>query len=122
MKFIERGLAEGDGVAEADQLGATVGGCVESGNAGSAGAGGIGIVERVLIEEVVAGERAFVMGPIGTQRAFVVLQGFGIGGGRKEPGGGVGFGDGCEQIVGRRGPGGLLSLRKSGAGKDALRG
>ena len=84
VELVQCRLAEGDGVAEAGQLGKAVAGCVEAGNACSARACREGIVQRVAVEKVVAGQCTFAVGPVQPQRAFVVLQSLSFGSRGKE--------------------------------------
>ena len=56
VRLVDRVRAESLGQAEAEELRASVGGGVEAGQVGSALGSGVGIVEIVLIDEVVGGE------------------------------------------------------------------
>ncbi len=58
VEFVDRGGAEGLGVAEREELGAAGGERVEAGDAGAALRDGVGIVEIEVVDEVIGGEQA----------------------------------------------------------------
>ena len=110
VEFVERCVAESDGVAKTDELREAVRRGAEAGHAGAAGAGGIGIEQRVAVNKVVAGERSLAVNPIGAQCALVVLKGLGLQGCLKDACTGVLLGDGRQEKFCRRGPRGLRNL------------
>ena len=110
VEFVERCVAESDGVAKTDELREAVRRGAEAGHAGAAGAGGIGIEQGVAVNKVVAGERSLAVNPIGAQCALVVLKGLGLQGCLKDACTGVLLGDGRQEKFCRRGPRGLRNL------------
>ena len=92
-EFVDHGWPEDLGQAQAHQLCSAQGGGIEARNTGAALRRGVGIVEAVVIKEVVSGKSSQAGITVDARPALVVAQGFIVRGRRKGTGSLIGRGE-----------------------------
>src|SRR5580704_19258164 len=99
MNFVDRGRVQCLRIAEAEQLCPAQIQRVEAGDAGSALRDGIRIVQRIVVEKIVAGDQSRTGVGVDTDGALVIAQRLIEGGGGKLNRGSIGRGDVLQEIL-----------------------
>ena len=105
VKFVDDAGGEGFCVAKTDELSLAIGESIEARDGGSALLGGIGIVDAVVVEEIVGGELAPAAVGVDAAGGFVVADGFRKRRSGELVGAPVGGRNVFEQVESRSGPG-----------------
>src|SRR6202789_357877 len=117
MELIDDAGTDELGVAKREELRLADEESVEAGNAGPGHGAGRGVIEAIVVDEVVAGKLAEAGVAIDAKGALVVADGLRLGGGRELVGAYVGGRNVLQEVFTGSGPGGL---RDDQIGEDAL--
>ncbi len=117
VKLVDGSGSEDLGITEGQLLRLANSERVKTGNARAALAAGIGIVQSVIVDEIVSGDLADARVGVDVSAGLVVPHGFRVGGSGELVDANVGCGNVLEQMLSGSRPDGL---RNDGAGKNAL--